>query len=63
MGRAGLHLDRRCDANTLQPLAVDQHIIDRQQQAAADQERRRGDLCTGAERVPITSPSRYFLNP
>src|SRR5260370_15651297 len=41
-GRVSSDLDRWYDANAFQPLAIDPHVLDReQQQAAANEERRR----------------------
>ena len=60
---AGLHFYRWFNANALQTYSIDQHVINRkQQQATADQERRRSQdcpLCAGTD----TSPRRYFLKP
>ena len=48
-----MDFDRGCDANAFQPLAVDMHVLDReQQQAAANEECRRGEdssLGTGTD--------------
>ena len=67
-----MDLDRWCDANAFESLAVDPHVLDReQQQAAADEECRRSEdssllPATGYLAKPIfleaigkNSPCRY----
>jgi len=58
-----LDLDRGCDPNAFQPLAVDMHVLDReQQQAAANEECRRsedGSLGPGTDDLA----NQVFLKP
>ena len=58
-----MDLDRWCDANAFQPLAVDPHVPDReQQQAAANEECRRSE---DSSLRPATDylAKPIFLNP